>query len=796
MHDLRFAWRTLSARKLHTAIAVLCLGIGIGVNTVVFSMVNGILFRPFPYRGPDELVALRSTVPERGVRSAEIAYADFAEWRRGATQLTGMGAYFDRSYTLSIDNDAEQLEATAVTADLLPTLGISPALGRGFRADEDRPGAPRVVLLSHTLWTERFNADSAVLGRSIMLSATPHTIIGVMPRGFGFAGQSRLWTPMALDENAERGNHYMEAIGRLKPGASSAAARAELDAISRQLAERFPDTNAGWGANVISLREHEVGKAQPLLLIMQGAVLLVLLIACANVANLFLAQGVGRQREIAIRSSLGAGRARVVRQLLLEALLVAVCGAALGLLLAMWTVDLVRSMFPSLLPFWVRFDIDARVLGFTIAAAGLTALVAGVIPAWRVSRPDLSDVLKAGGRGSSHSRAHQGLRGALVVGEMALAVVLVVGASLLVRSFVHLTRTDPGFAVERSLTMFVSLRDPRYNDLFARTAALDRILERIRAIAGVREAAGVSEVPLNGNNRSTGIFAEGEPIVPGKAHSTQYRIITPEYFSALEIPILRGRTFTRQEVADSSRVAVVGETFAKRHFPNDEAVGKRFILGGGGDELYTIIGIAGDTRMRRLDEPPAAQMYFTSTRNPTRVMNLVVATAGDPASFGNAVRAAVRETAPGVPVYRLATMRAVYDQSLWQERVIGQLFGAFAVIALILAALGVYGVMAYNAAQRTQEIGVRVALGARRSDVMRLVTRGALALGGAGALLGTLLAAAVSGVLRDMLYGVSPTDPTVLVGVPLSLVAVALIASVIPARRAALVDPVDALRVE
>jgi predicted permease len=791
--DVRFAARALAGHRTVTTIAIACLALGIGINATIFSVTNGILLRPFPYRDPAALVALRQTFPERNVYDNEVTWADFVEWERSAKHAVAMGAWFNRGFTIGSATDLTQIDGAALSTGLTQTLGVQPLRGRPFVTADGAPGAPAVAMLSERVWRERYAADPAIVGSSIALNGRPHTVVGIMPAAFEFPDRARVWTPISLDPESQRGEHYMEAVARLRSGSTVAELQAELEAIAKRLAESHPETNRGWGASVTTLRDHEVGEQRPVLFVLQGSVLLVLLIACANVANLLLARGVARERELALRASLGAGRGRIIRLLLVEALLVALAGGAIGVALSMWGTDALRAMMPPVLPFWMHFGLDGRVLVFALLTSVAAAVVAGVYPALRSSRVDVQTALKSESRSGSASREARRSRHVLVVAEMAFAVMLMVAATLMMRSFVNMTQTKPGFATSQRLTAFVSLRDPRYDSTDTRAQALDRIVDAARAMPGVTAAAAVSNVPLNGNSSSSGVFTDDEPVIAGKQRPAEYRVVTPGYFETLEIPLIRGRTFTGSDATDGVKRVVVGQTLAERFFPGKDAVGRSLRLW---DTTYQVIGIVGDSRLRAVHRPAAPQFYALFAEAPSRVMQLVVHSSGDPSAAFGALRAAVSRAVPGVPVYREATLDAVVDESMWAERAMGRLFSIFGLMALLLTAFGVYGVIAYTVSQRTREIGVRLALGAQRSDILRLVVRGALVLGVIGAGLGLGGAAAAGGALRFLLFGVSPTNPWVLGGVSLLLLAVAVLAAWLPARRAARLDPSLALRSE
>ena len=793
--DLRYAFRTLIKQRGFTLVSVMCLALGIGVNTVIFSCLNAILLRPFPYADPGALVVLTEGGAADGRRGGSaLSYPDYVDYAASTRSFTSIGAYASRTFTIAGSAEAERVEGARMSASMFPTLGLAPARGRGFEPADDRPGAG-VALISDGLWERRFSRDPQIVGRSIEVDGKPTTIIGVMPPDVRFPGRADLWLTHGRNPVDERDNHYLQGIARLAPGVSLERARAEVETIGRGLAARYPATNEGWMPRLTTLRDSEVGEVRPVLLIMQAAVSFVLLIACANVANLLMARGASRHREIAIRTTLGAGRRRILRQLLTESLLIAIAAAAVGVLLAGWGLDVVVAMLPASLPSWMQFTIDGRVLGFTLAMAVATGLVFGLAPALQASRPDLTDALKDGSRGAGTSRSGKRLRSTLVVAEVALSLVLLIGASLMMKSFLRLQSVDPGFDYRRSLAMQISFVGSAYDATEARWSALDRVVTEVSALPGVTGAGAVSLTPLTSPNATTGFFLDGEPLTAGRAHDAEVRAITAEYFRSLGISLLRGRTFTRPEMTDSAPVVVVNQTLAARHWPNGDAVGKRIRWGITTDDpLLTIIGVVADVKQRQLGAPVAPQMWVPYTVYPYRTMTLMVAASGDPAALAAPVRAVVRRIAPTVPLYGIETMRGIYARSVWQPRLYGALFTSFAVIALLLAAAGVYSVIAYSVTQRLHEIGVRMALGAKRGDVFRLVVQGGARLALIGVVIGIIGALAATRVLTTLLYGVSPTDPSVFVAMGAVLLGTALVASYVPARRAASLDPVTALR--
>ena len=757
---------------------------------------NAILLRPFPYADPAALVVIEEGLTSEGQRGGSaLSYPDYVDFAASARSFTSMGAYANRTFTLTGGAEPERVEGARVSASMFPTLGIAPARGRGLLPADDREGAPRVALISDALWERRFGRDPQVLGRAIEVDGGPATIVGVMGPDVRFPGRSDLWLPHARSVVEQRDNHYLRGIGRLAPGATLAGARAELETIGHQLAARYPDSNQGWAPSATTLRDAEVGEVRPVLVIMQIAVSFVLLIACANVANLLMARGTARAREIAIRTTLGAARGRIVRQLLTESLVLALTAGALGVLMASWGLDLVKAMLPASIPAWMQFTIDARVLVFTLFISLGTGVVFGLIPALQVSKPDLTDSLKDGARGAGVGRRSRRLRSALVIVEVSLSMVLLIGASLMMKSFLRLQSVDPGFDYRGSLAMQIAFTGADYDSVSARSAALERMVTEVAALPGVTGAAAVSLTPLMSANAVTGFYVDGETLAPGKAHDAEIRSITADYFRALRIALVRGRTFSAQEMTDGAPVAVINQTLASRYWPNEDAVGKRMRWGASTDDpLLTVVGVVADVKQRQLGAPLQPQMYVPYTQYPYRTMSLLVTTPGDPSALAAPVRAKIRELAPTVPLYGLETMRDIYARSVWQQRLYGTLFASFAMIALMLAAAGVYSVIAYSVTQRLHEIGVRMALGAQRADVFRMVVSGGARLALAGVAIGTAGAFATTRVLASLLFGVSPTDPLVFGGMGALLLATAMVASYLPARRAASLDPVGALR--
>jgi putative ABC transport system permease protein len=793
LQDLRYAFRTLAKTPALTLIAVVTLGLGVGATTTVFSCVNALFLRPFPYRDPLRLVAIRSDKPSAGFVGSSVSYANFADMRAQSGSFDGMVAHGGRSFNLAGADEPERLEGAGVSWNTFRLLGVAPLFGRDFREDEDRPGADKVVLLSAALWERRFGSDPAAVNRVISLNGVPHTVIGVMPPPHQYPNDAQLWVPLQLDPTVNRGNYSLEIVGRLKPAVTLAQARAEMTTVARRLEQAYPQANAGWTASVVPWRQHEVGEYREVLAIMMGAVAFVLLIACANVANLLLARATVRHREIAIRAALGAGRFRIVRQLLTESVLLSLGGAVLGVVLALWGLDLIVAAVPSDKPFWMVFTIDGRVLAFTAAVAVATGLLFGLAPALQAVKTDLHVSLKEGSRGTGVGAHRQRLRHALVVAEVALSLVLLIGATLMIRSFLRLQHVDPGFNRANVLALSVYLAGARYDSTEQRARFYNELIPRVRALPGVIAASASSAPPLSGSRSTSTFSVEGRVMDPERLPYAAWQAVTGRYLELLGMPVLRGRDISDLDVRDSALVAVINETMAARIWPDTDALGKRFQFG---TEWITVIGVTRDVRHRSLSERAENQLYLPYSQATFRSMTVLARSAGEPTALATPLRDAVRALDPALPVFGLETMEEMYRFSMWEQRLYGWMFGVFAAVALLLATVGLYGVMAYMVTLRTHEIGVRIALGAARADVLRLVVRRGLTLAAIGVAIGLAGAFAVTGLLRNFLFGVTASDPVSFGGIPLLLALIALLASWVPARRAARVDPILALRYE
>jgi putative ABC transport system permease protein len=796
LQDLRYGVRMLLKNPGFALVAVIALALGIGANAAIFSVVNAVLLRSLPFDDPDRLIVLRENKPPQ-FPEFSVAPGNFLDWQKQNTVFEKLAAIRGSSYNLVDTGEPERLRGARVSAGLFEMLGVKPASGRTFAAEEDQPGHDAVVILSHSLWQRRFGADPNILGRTLTLNASTYTVIGVMAPDFQFPDrETELFTPVAFDAKQadQHGAHYISAIGRLKPGVTIEQARTEMSAIAARLAQQYPDSNTGWGVSLFKMQEYESRDIKPALLILLGAVALVLLIACANVANLLLARATARQREIAIRTALGASRWRVIRQLLTESVLLALVGGGIGLILAVWGVDLLLALAPEDLPHVKGGTVDARVLGFTILITLLTGIIFGLVPALQSSRPNLNETLKEGGRGTT--TGHNRVRSSLVITEVAVALVLLIGAGLLIRSFYRLQQVNPGFNPQNALAVSISLPGKKYPEEEQNAAFFTQLTERVSTLPGV-VAVGVAQVLPIQSDYVLGFNIQGRPPdAPGDEPSTNYYAVSPGYFKAMGIPLLRGRLFTEQDKKDAPRVAVINETMAKKFFPNEDPIGKGINVTNGPERFREIVGIVGDVKQYGLDQPTTAQTYEPYLQTPFQNMTLVVRTDGNPAGLTAGVRSQVLSIDKDQPVSRIRTLEQVISESVAKQRFAMLLLGIFAMVALVLAGVGLYGVMSYAVTQRTHEIGIRMALGAQQRDVLKLVVGHGMILALVGVAIGLIASLALTRVMTTLLFGVSATDPLTFLAIPALLAGVALLASFMPARRAMKVDPMVALRYE
>jgi putative ABC transport system permease protein len=798
--DLRYGARMLLKNPGFTLVAVLTLSLGIGANTAIFSVVNAVLLRPLPFAEPERLVWLWDTQPQ--LPTAPASLPDFLDWKSQNQSFEHLAAFESGSMFLDTGDGMRDTPVGLVTPETFALFRVSPILGRTFTDEETLPGRFRVAVLSHAMWQGRFGSDPNVLGRTIDVSGAPYTIIGVMPEGFSFPDRAELWRPLPIDPHKlDRGPHYLRVVGRLKPAVTLAQAQAEMSALAARLAEQYPEKIAGHGVKLELLRDVVVGDIGPALFVLLGAVGFVLLIACANVANLLLARVGVRQKEIAVRTALGASRLRIVRQLFTESLMLSVGGGAAGLLIAAWGVKWLVSMSPGTIPRVQEIAVDPRVVGYTLLISVATSLLFGLAPALQASRPDLTGALKEGGRGSAGLLRNR-LRSVLVVSEVALSLVLLIGAGLMIRSFAKLNQVDPGFNPDQVLTMGVALLPSKYPDDERVASFYSQLLERAAATPGVASAGAISDLPFSGADTSDSFTIEGRPPVAKQDEpSTEYRVVTPRYFESMGIPLLAGRDFALSDTKQSPNVVVINQAFARRHFAGESPLGHRLRLQGQERDPLLIVGVVGDVRHIGLDEQPIPEAYVPFLQDPLgetyqRSMTIVARTQSDPGAVAGSLRAALTSLDKSLPVFAFKPMTEYLRDSLARRRFNLILLTAFGGVALALAAVGIYGVISYGVTQRTHEIGIRMALGAEKGNVLWLVVRQGMILALGGVALGLLASLALMRLMETLLYGVSVTDPLTFTVIALLLTSVALLACFVPARRAAKVDPLVALRYE
>ncbi|HEY0321334.1 MAG TPA: ABC transporter permease [Pyrinomonadaceae bacterium] len=812
LQDLRFGARMLLKNPGFTLIAVVTLALGIGANTAIFSVVNAVILRPLPFHQPERLVQVFDNFQKQNLTRINVSVPEFFDYQRETKSFEKLAAYASFNANLAaLDNRApERLQALAVTHELFDLLGVAPYKGRGFNADEDMEGHDNTIIISYGLWQRRFGSDPNVVGRTVSINAQDFSIVGIMPKDFNFPQQTEVWatfgfTPQQLTQ-AARGSRFLNVIGRLKPNVTLKQAQSEMDTIGARIVEQYPQNyspqKSGWAITVVPLLEVYVGDIRPALLILLGAVGFVLLIACANVTNLLMARGAARQRELAIRTALGASRLRVVRQLLTESLLLSVTGGVAGLLLAVWGVELLTRWTPANVPRISNVSVDSRVLLFTFLVSLLTGLLFGLIPALQASRTDLNETLKEGGRTGAGGARRGRIRNVLIVSEVALALVLLVGAGLLLKSFNRLLSVDPGFDPNNVLTMNVSLPQRGYEEPPKRANFYREAVERISRLPGVETASAVSILPLSPTTQSGTTTAENSVVGPDDLSvEADWRWITPGYFKTMSATLLKGRYFTEEDKEGSPRVAIVDESFARRFYPNEDAIGKRIKRGGFKSEnpWMTIVGIVKYISNKRLDTGSHVQAYFPYYQDPQpNSMSLAVRTnrSVDASSMSASVRQAVQEVDRNQPIYNIRTMQQVVSESVAQQRLSMLLLVVFACAALLLAAVGLYGVLAYLVNMRTHEIGIRMALGASGRDVLKMIVGQGMLLTLIGIAIGLVGAFALTRIMSSLLFDVRATDPVTFIVVSLVLASVAFLACLIPARRATRVDPMTALRYE
>ncbi len=800
--DIRYAVRNLLKRPGFTLIAVITLALGIGANSVIFSAINALLIKPLPFPDLDRVVAVWDKNASHGVERNEVAMANYLDWRDQNQSFEQLALYRWWSANLTGIEPPERIQGFLVTANFLDVVGIKPILGRGFYQEENLPGKDAVAIITHSLWQRRFGGDPNIINKTIALNSFTRTVVGVMPERFNFPKGSEVYAPLAITPELarSRGSHSYYVIGRLKPAASVQSAQADLDTIAGRLEKQYPTTNAGLGANVFPIVKDTVRQYDTALWVMMGAVGFVLLIACANVANLMLARASGRQKELALRAALGANRWRIIRQLLTESLIVALIGGALGVLVAFWGIDLLRASNPGeaakYAPGWYRLGINPAVLLFTLGLSLFSGVVFGLAPAWQVSKPDLNNALKEGGRQST--AGHHRLRGSLVVFEVALSLVLLVGAGLLVRSFLALVKTNPGFNPDNLLTMNLVLPVAKYKDDPQRAAFYSDLVQRVKAVPGVETAAAVNYIPLGGSNSSDHFLVEGVPEPPpGQEVGGRYRVCTPEYFQTMGIVVLQGRAFSEQDNAGSRPVVIVNETLAKKHWPNGDVLGKRIRFYGPLERSpwMEIVGVVQDVK-HELNLPVTREFYLPHAQDPWNSMVVVARTSVDPTAMAGPMRQQVWAIDKDQPVFDVRTMQEVRSISVTLYTFSSVMLSIFAGVALLLATIGIYGVMAFAVTERTHEIGIRMALGARAPDVLKLVVRHGMKLAVIGIAIGLAGAWVLTRFMEKLLVGVTATDLFTFSVVSFCLLVAALLACYLPAQRATKVDPLVALRYE
>ncbi len=799
LKDIRYGFRALLKHPGFTAVAALTLALGIGANSAMFSTVNAVLLRPLPYPDASRIVMIEGINPGKGIDASNMSIPDFADWQSQNQSFEQLAGFVSGGSLLTNGDETERVRSTGVTADFFPLFKTGPLLGRTFTPDDLEKDHESVVVLSFGLWQRRFGGVPDIVGKKLTLGGRPTTVVGVMPNSFDYPQQSELWAPYRFDPGAERrDNRFINVVARLRPAVSVKQAQAELDTINHRLAQTYVETNSGWTVRITNLQERLVGSIRKPLLVLLGAVAFVLLIACANVANLLLARASGRQREIAVRAALGASRWRVVRQLLTESLLLSTIGGVVGLLLGVWLAKLLVSISPANTPRFDEISPDSRVLLFTIGLTALTGLVFGLAPAIHASRADLNTSLKDAARTGSGAAHNKRMRSVLMVSEIALSFMLLVGAGLLIKSFLNLRDVSPGFSSENVLTMRVSLLSSKYAAGEPRTQLLNQLLTRLASLPNVRGAGAILSLPLSGDTFNVGrsYIREGRPATPEESANSTYLAATPGYFQTLNIPLIAGRLFSDRDTDSAPKVVIVNESLARKLWPGESPVGRRITIWR--DEKFPreIVGVVGDTKMALEDEPDS-QMYVPYAQDSGwGSMSLVIRTSDAPSSVITAVRAEIRAQDKGIPIYNLKTMDDVLATSLAQRRVSMQLLSAFAAMALLLAMIGIYGVTAYYVTQQTQEIGIRLALGARVADIMKLVFQSGMFLAVIGIGVGLVGALALTRLIASLLFDVKPIDVLTFSLVALGLLVAALVACYIPARRATKVDPLVALRYE
>ena len=808
LRDVRYGIRNLLKHPGFTAIAVITLALGIGANTAMFSVINAVLLRPLPYQQPDRLVTIWEESPQRGMYQMPVSFANLRDWVDQNHAFEQISAYTFTNLNLTGAGEPARLLVVRSSANLFALVGAAPQLGRAFLPEEDKEGANRVVILGHALWQSRFGSNARIVGQSLTLNDQSYTVVGVMPSsvqfpvGFGYLGKVLndpvdLYVPLAATGNeTRRGNYSFFAIGRLKPGVKIDQAQAEMTTIEGRLEQQYPDGNTGIGIRLVPTQEQTVKEIRPALLVLLGAVAFLLLIACANIANLLLARAASRQKEIAIRTALGASRLCVSRLLLTESLMLSLAGGCLGLLLALWGTEALMALAPDNIPRLNEVGVDARVFGFTLAISFVTGIVFGLIPALHASKPNLNETLKEGSRGSMGSAAGKRTRSVLVAVEVALSLVLLIGAGLMIKSFLRLQQMNLGFNPDNVLTVDLTLSSSKYPEDRQQAAFFQEALERLQSLTGVKSAGVTTGLPLTLTVSGSDFRIEGRPEPEaGKEMIINTRSVSPGYFGTLGIGLIKGRDFSDRDKSDAPKAAIINEDLALIYFPNEDPIGRRITFDDG-TSWISIVGIIGDVKQLGLDSSAKPEVYFPYLQVPAPSMSLVVRTASNPLSLAAAVKSQIQAIDKDLPIDNAKTMQQLLAESISGRRFNMLLLTVFAAVALVLAIVGIYGVMSYAVTQRTHEIGIRMALGARAADVLKLVVRNGMSLTLIGVSIGLAGALALTRLLASLLFHVTPTDAATFASVSICLIVVALLACCITARRATKVDPLVALRYE
>jgi len=809
--DFRYGLRVLVKNPAFSAVAILTLALGIGANTAIFSVIDAVLLRPFPYEDPERLVITWEANLDLGLPQMVVSSPNYADWREQNRVFDEMAAFRTRGMFLGREDELVRLHGVQTTSSLFAILDTQPILGRLFHPDEDLPGSDRVVLLSHALWQSRFGSDPDILGRTVELDSQGHTVVGIMPRDFNFPPpmafdgsegippdrQHHLWTPIARDmKSGSRGAHNLTVVARLREGVGLERAENDLNAIAARLEEKYPDINKGWRVALVPLQDQVLGDTRPALLVLMAAVAFVLLIACVNVANLLLARGTGRQKEFAIRAALGAGQIRLVRQLLTESFILSLLGGAIGMILAFWGVKALLGLAPPHIHRLQETALDAWVILFTVAISVITGMLFGLAPAFQSFVHQINPWLKEGGRSDAQGGGSPQFKNALTVVEVALSLVLLVGAGLLFQSFLNLRGVDYGFEAENVLTMQVTLPRASYSEHSAQVAAYGMLEEQLNAIPGIDSAGFIYDIPLAADRQGTSFLIEGEPPPPPEENRVvNVTVTTPQYHRSIGIPLLAGRYFTEQDGAGSAPVVVINESLARRFFAGEDPIGRGVLVQD--SQSRRIVGVVGDVRHNTLRHDPNPTIYAPFTQGfPTRSLFLVARTRMAASTAASALRGVIREFDPQVPIYDIRTMEEILSDSMAQPRFSSLMLGLFSGLALVLASIGIYGVISYSVSRRTAEMGIRMALGAGKNEILKLVTGEGLRPALLGVALGLIAALILTRYLESLLFDVTSTDPLTLVAVSALLLIVAFLACYVPARRAARVDPNVALRYE